>query len=165
LDQDKPESSDCTPFTFIAAAGNEVVVTDEWVEQSGGTLSEATVTDKVTDVEHRFVLIEAGDDHPIMRWLRRVNETCYVATDIYAPMDYVPDDPDEHLEEWCETIDNAEMELVMAVGLFPRYNIEAEWMDQSRRDYLTKLQSQVDDAASEDVEAKRHGLLGISELF
>lgn len=165
MSQEKPESSSCTPFTFISAAGNKVVVTDEWVEESAGTFSQATVIDKVTDEVYRFVLVDAGDEYPVMRWLRRINETCYVETDIYAPMDYVPDDEDEFVEEFSETIDNAEMELVMAVGLFPRYDLEAEWMDQSRRDYLNKVQFQADAAAVEDVEMKRQGLLGISQLF
>lgn len=165
MSQEESEPGYLTPFVFTSAAGNRVVVTDKWVDESAGALSEATVIDKVTGKVHRFVLVEADDNLPVMRWLRRVNKTCYVATDIYAPMDYVPDDEEEFLEVFSETIENAEMELVMAVGLFPRFDIEAEWMDQSRRDYLRGIQSQVDDAAPEAVELKRQGLLGVSKLF
>lgn len=161
MSENTSESCEYIPFTFTSANGNEVKVNDEWADGIG-VLSRATVIDKVTDEEHRFILVETDDE---FSWLRRIDEACYVDTGIYAPMDHVPEDPEELTEVFWETVGEAETELVMAIGLFPRYNIEADWMEKSLRDSLNKMQSQADDAASEDVEKKRQELLGISNLF
>jgi hypothetical protein len=166
VNQDTPKPSKYTPFTFISAAGTPVIITDDWVEDFTFDTSVADVIDKVTDEVYKFVLVVRDEEGvPVMHWLRRVNESCYVDTGLYAPMDYVPDAIDELCEAHAETVDNAEMELVMAIGMFPRYDIKAEWMDQSRRDYLNKLQAGADDASSEAVEEKRQSFFGISMLI
>jgi hypothetical protein len=166
MNQGTPEPSENTPFTFISAAGTPVLITDEWVEECLTDMDLATVIDKVTSEKHKFVLVVSEDEgNPIMHWLRRVNKSCYIDTGLFAPMDYVPDDTDEFSEAYGETLDNAQMELVMAVGLFPRYDIQAEWMDESRQKYLNKLRFGADAADIETVEGVRASLLGISKLL
>lgn len=166
MKQDTPGSNKYTPVTFTAAAGNEVLVTDEWVEGMGELLSQAKVTDKITDEVYRFVLVDTDEEeYAFFRWLRRINERCYVKTNLYSPMDYVPKDEDERFEEFVDTIENAKMEMVMAIGLFPRYDLEADWMDQSHYDYLRETQSRVDDADPDVVETTRRNLFGTLKPF